>query len=470
MKRIISLILAVIMMLAVIPLVDLSVANESGIGMTAYAASEKYKTTAALSMRKSANSNSAKLITVPKGVTVLSSGKVSGKYQYVSYTQSGKTYTGWVLKAYLTKVTEPVIQEYTTTAALYLRKSADAKASVILTVPKKTVVTSKDKVSGKYQYVTYTKGSKTYSGWVTKSYLSKVTTKYTTTAALSLRKSADTAAAAILTVPKGATVTSNGKYCGKFQYVSYVKSSKTYSGWVLKAYLQKVVSSASYNDLAKAAYKKTLINFQNGYGLPDKNGKYSGMRYDDLYNIYYRAYNDAYDLGFSYAIEDIDGDKKLELLVSYCDLISDECEVFRYSSTDKKVKYIDYCSPEPIYPNGFRVHFAGHNQGCSYIWPYSCVKNGKTYYVDSFQKNGNMQVPNTIMPDGELCETGMSIGASEYKEYAVFDKDGDGIVYLISSETQTVVCDEAYYVKWVNQATGGTEPMDIAYIHASYKF
>ena len=470
MKRIISLILAVIMMLAVIPLVDLSVANESGIGMTAYAASEKYKTTAALSMRKSANSNSAKLITVPKGATVLSSGKVSGKYQYVSYTQSGKTYTGWVLKAYLTKVTESVIQEYKTTAALYLRKSADAKASVILTVPKKTVVTSNDMVSGKYQYVTYTKGSKTYSGWVTKSYLSKVTTKYTTTAALTLRKSADTAAAAILTVPKGATVTSNGKYCGKYQYVSYVKSSKTYSGWVLKAYLQKAVSSASYNELAKAAYKKTLINFQNGYGLPDKNGKYSGMRYDDLSNIYYMTYNYYDDYGFSYAIVDIDGDKKLELLVVYAVSYGDECEIFRYSSTDKKVKYIDFCSPETIYPNGFRVSFISHNQGGSYIWPYSCVKNGKTYFVEAYQKNGYEMRCDGIMPDGEIECFENPMAASEYKKYAAFDKDGDGVVYLISSDTQTVVCDEAYYVKWVNQATGGTEPMDIAYIHASYKF
>ena len=459
MKRIISLILAVIMMLAVIPLVDLSVANESGIGMTAYAASEKYKTTAALSMRKSANSNSAKLITVPKGATVLSGGKVSGKYQYISYTQSGKTYTGWVLKAYLTKVTESVIQEYTTTAALYLRKSADAKASVILTVPKKTVVTSNDKVSGKYQYVTYTKGSKTYSGWVTKSYLSKVTTKYTTTAALSLRKSADTAAAAILTVPKGATVTSNGKYCGKFQYVSYVKSSKTYSGWVLKAYLQKAVSSASYNELAKAAYKKMLINFRNGYGLPDENGKYDDYIYDYIYMT------ECY-----YAVKDIDGDKKLEMLVSYGVSYGDECEVFRYSSTDKKVKRIDFCSPEPIYPNGFRVNFISHNQGGSYIWPYSCVKNGKTYFVEAYHKKGNLQAPGTIMPDGELYYTGDYLGASQYKKYADFDKDADGVVYIISSETQTVVCDESYYVKWVNQATGETKPMDIAYSPVMFNF
>ena len=525
MKRVISLILAFVMILAAVPLANLSAENENRMVMTAVAASEKYTTTAALNMRKGAGENYAKIVTVPKGATVISNGKVSGKYQYVSYTQSGKTYNGWVLKAYLKSATET--KKYQTTAALNMRKGAGENYAKIITVPKGATVTSNGKVSGKYQYVSYTKSGKTYNGWVLKAYLkaAAVTMKYKAIAALSMRKGASENYAKIATVPDGATVTSsgkvsgkyqyvsytksgktytgwvlkaylmyidavykttsalnmrkgagenyakiatvpngatvesNGKVSGKYQYVSYTKGAKTYNGWVLKAYLKKISSSSGYNDAAKAAYKKTLNNFRNGYGLPNYNGTYLS----DIYE--YIFLDDCY-----YAIVDIDSDNKLEMIIKYSTYATTECLVFSYSSEKGKVICIDICSPEVIYPNGFWPWFDSHNQGGSYIWPYDCIINGKEYYVEAYHKGGYIQQANTILPGGPLYSIGNEYGIEQYWEYSDYDFDGDGVVYLITSNSGTIACDKAYYVKWVNQATGGTKPMKISYSKIKFKF
>ena len=525
MKRVISLILAFVMILAAVPLANLSAENDNRMVMTAVAASEKYTTTAALNMRKGAGENYAKIVTVPKGATVISNGKVSGKYQYVSYTQSGKTYNGWVLKAYLKSATET--KKYQTTAALNMRKGAGENYAKIITVPKGATVTSNGKVSGKYQYVSYTKSGKTYNGWVLKAYLkaAAVTMKYKAIAALSMRKGASENYAKIATVPDGATVTSsgkvsgkyqyvsytksgktytgwvlkaylmyidavykttsalnmrkgagenyakiatvpngatvesNGKVSGKYQYVSYTKGAKTYNGWVLKAYLKKISSSSGYNDAAKAAYKKTLNNFRNGYGLPNDYGTY-------LSDIYEYIYLDS----CYYAIVDIDSDNKLEMIIKYDISVTTECRVFSYSSEKGKVICIDICSPEQIYPNGFRLLFESHNQGGSYICPYSCVINGKAYGVEAYHEGGYIQQENTILPGGPLYSIGDWFGIEQYWEYSDYDFDGDGVVYLITSNSGTIVCDKAYYVKWVNQATGGTKPMKISYSKINFNF
>ena len=206
MKRVISLILAFVMIVAAVPLANLSAENDNRMVMTAVAASEKYTTTAALNMRKGAGENYAKIITVPKGATVTSNGKVSGKYQYVSYTKSGKTYNGWVLKAYLKAAA--VTMKYKAIAALSMRKGASENYAKIATVPDGATVTSSGKVSGKYQYVSYTKSGKTYTGWVLKAYLMYIDAVYKTTSALNMRKGAGENYAKIATVPNGATVES----------------------------------------------------------------------------------------------------------------------------------------------------------------------------------------------------------------------------------------------------------------------
>ena len=74
------------------------------------------------------------------------------------------------------------------------------------------------------------------------------------------------------------------------------------------------------------------------------------------------------------------------------------------------------------------------------------------------------------MPGGPLYSIGDWNGIELYWEYSDYDFDGDGVVYLIVSDSGAIACDKAYYVKWVNQATGGTKPMKISYSKIKFNF
>jgi len=211
-----------------------------------------YQTTDALNLRASATTSSKKLLTIPKGKSVVSSYK-TGNWYKVSYSSK----TGYVSGSYLKKKaavkastvgTSFTKTNYTTTDSLSLRKSDSAASTKLLTIPKGTTLSSSYK-KGSWYKVSY----KSKTGYVAGSYLKKKTTvktssvgttfaktNYITLDALNLRTSNSATSTKLLTIPKGKVVTSSYRKDNWYQ-VSY--GSK--KGYVSGSYLKKTTSSSA---------------------------------------------------------------------------------------------------------------------------------------------------------------------------------------------------------------------------------
>lgn len=151
----------------------------------------------------------------------------------------------------------------------------------------------------------------------------------------------------------------------------------------------------------------------------------------------------------SYAILDIDGDGKEELIINYSGASSMAgmvYYVYDYDRTTGEV-YIE-CAGYPgvdFFDNGYVKEEASHNHGRSCLddfWPYHLLKYNpeKDVYesiahVDAWQK--------------ELYPEGFPVDA---------DKDGDGIVYYTApaSYIPTEFMDKAEYDTWCEQYNKGT--------------
>ena len=236
-----------------------------------------YKTTAALNLRTTNSTKGKVLLTIPKNKAVTYVSK-SGSWYKVKY--NGKT--GWVSSKYIKTVkssktatsTSTTKTTYTTTGNLNLRATNSTKGKVLLTVPKGKAVTYISK-SGSWYKVKY--NGKT--GWVSSSYIKKVTsstntkkasttktttpakaaattkkTTYTTTANLNLRATNSSKGKVLLTIPKGKTVTYISK-SGSWYKVTY--NGKT--GWVSSNYVK-----ASTNVTSKTTSTETKSSTTTG--------------------------------------------------------------------------------------------------------------------------------------------------------------------------------------------------------------
>lgn len=207
-----------------------------------------YTTSSNLNMRSGASTKKSVITTIPKGKKVTYVSK-SGSWFKVKYGSK----TGWVSSSYLKNKTTVVTNQqtvasstakaikYKTTSNLNMRSGASTKNSIVTTIPKGKEVTYVSK-SGNWYKVKY--GSKT--GWVSSSYLKKVTTSsdnttvtsvninFKTTANLNMRASAANNGKLIVTIPKGKIIKATSKN-GNWYKVKY--GSKT--GWVSASYLKE---------------------------------------------------------------------------------------------------------------------------------------------------------------------------------------------------------------------------------------
>lgn len=253
---------------AMSPAFNSSHAILQNLGSTTVEASSSatYTTKANLNLRSGASTKHKALVTIPKGKEVTyivktgswSKVKYGSKIGYVSSSYIQKA-TGKITVAKKTvpkatvKISASVIN-YKTKTNLNLRSGASTKYKTLVTIPKNKEVTYVSK-SGSWYKVKY--GSKT--GYVSSSYLTKVTTKvttkapspkvsktatpvktYTVTANLNLRKGASTKYSTLLSIPKGKAVTYISK-SGSWSKVKY--GSKT--GYVSSKYLKAVVPKSA---------------------------------------------------------------------------------------------------------------------------------------------------------------------------------------------------------------------------------
>ncbi|MGN1402355.1 MAG: SH3 domain-containing protein [Bacillus sp. (in: firmicutes)] len=205
-------------------------------------AATKFKTTSNLNLRSKAATNGSVLLTIPKGKVVTATAK-SGSWYKVSY--GGKT--GWVSDSYLSEYyqyTSTSITHYRTKSAGALYTTPDTKKSAAYSMPVNNVFQSTQKVvnskgetwyrvaySGKNYYIKSTIVEK-----VTPATISK--TNYTAKEATHLYSFAGDKHSKLVSIPKGATVSSTYRigdwykvtYSGKTGYINIAKFTKSTSG------------------------------------------------------------------------------------------------------------------------------------------------------------------------------------------------------------------------------------------------
>lgn len=161
------------------------------------------KVTSYLNVRKSASTSSKSLLKIPKNtkVTVKGFTKKSGKYWYkVKVTYNKKTKTGYVLATYITVTTSSSTSTATSTATssststttakagyvnnkvttyLNVRKSASTTSTILLGIPKNTVVSVLG-TSGNWYKIKTTYSGKTVTGYASKPYITIGTVKTST--------------------------------------------------------------------------------------------------------------------------------------------------------------------------------------------------------------------------------------------------------------------------------------------------
>lgn len=190
---------------------------------------------------------------------------------------------------------------YQTTANLNMRTGAGTKYKVIMTIPKGKPVTVTERLGNWYKvsYEYTVKGRKyTRAGWVSGSYLkmssqpttgntAKPTaitkTTYQTTANVNLRTGAGTKYKAVVTIPKGGTVTATERLSGwyKVSYQYYSKGKRYIkTGWVSGSYLREYDQyksiSGTYFFTKKTAFLYSVAKQRgNAVQLAGGNGLYS---------------------------------------------------------------------------------------------------------------------------------------------------------------------------------------------------
>ena len=225
--------------------------------------STKFKTTANLNMRSKASTSSTRLLTIPKDKIITATAK-SGSWYKVSY--SGKA--GWVSGSYLkeyNQYTNTSTTYYQTNAASSLYSAANTKKAAVYSIPKNNIFTSTQKIvnsTGETWYRVSYKGKNYYikSGSVSKVTATKVTsTSYTAKEKTYLYSFAGATHGTLITIPKGAKITTNYKigdwykttYGGKTGYINMAKFSKT--GTSFKATQYKTTANLNLRKTASTS-------------------------------------------------------------------------------------------------------------------------------------------------------------------------------------------------------------------------
>ena len=191
-----------------------------------------YTTTAALNLRKKANSTSTIIQVIPNGAAVIDyDGEVVNGYRSIDYGGS----VGWVLNSYLVQgYQEPVIiGGAKTTSNVNLRKGPGSNFAVIKVVPKGTWVEITASVQNGFRKVLVDG----YVGWISDAFLGGDDEgAFITTAKVNLRSGAGTSYSIKQVLPSGATVVDyDDDIVNGFRHVEY----KGTTGWVSNAYLTK---------------------------------------------------------------------------------------------------------------------------------------------------------------------------------------------------------------------------------------
>ena len=136
----------------------------------------RLKTTANMHLREQAGTEYPSVTVVPSGTSLpfykFTLSTIDQKWYKVTYTQNGRSYTGYLSGSYVNIYTYGK-----TTKNVNMRSGAGLNYKIQRTIPKgtKVMVTASKKVSGtKWSKVTYSLNGKSYSGYIPAKYLQQV--------------------------------------------------------------------------------------------------------------------------------------------------------------------------------------------------------------------------------------------------------------------------------------------------------
>lgn len=193
-----------------------------------------------------------------------------------------------------------------------------------------------------------------------------------------------------------------------------------------------------YSAKAIAAYKKALNTFITDNLFPDgRSSEYS----PDF---------GAMEMN-EFQISDIDGDGQKELIIVFitAPMAGNVIEICKYKPETDSVDVIFSAFPTvSIYDNGVILADLSHNQGLAgdALWPYMLYMRSASGSYDYV-----CEVDAWDRSYGETNYQGESFPAEK-------DTDGDGVVYLIYGEDNTVL-DKAEYESWLNGYIAGAKPI-----------
>ena len=214
-----------------------------------------------------------------------------------------------------------------------------------------------------------------------------------------------------------------------------------------------------------------------------KSGEELNYNTKERYNAFYKVitdYNDnskwpdgetVYRLGTFYdedqdafAIFDVDGDKKDELIIRHSDATMADMLLVIYDYDNARDEIIEEYIGSPFstfYKNGFIRRDVSHNQGraFNFMWPHALEKydaEKDTYiefaYIDGWDKEFDALFPDYLQ-EGE-------------KFPIEVDKDGNGGVYKIFEASGDIgkYVDDVDYEAWMSKNVGALEELTIPYM------
>lgn len=209
---------------------------------------------------------------------------------------------------------------------------------------------------------------------------------------------------------------------------------------------EAAADQSEYNAKAEAAYKEAVEKLVNDKVFP--NGEETGFEEDGSFG--------AMDEN-KYAIADVDGDGKEELVISFvtAPVVGQAEQVYGYDEATGALK--QELSEFPMvtyYTNGIAEVGWSHNQGWAgeRLWPYSLFfynteKNEYElrYSIDAWDKT---------LSDKDA-------DGNPYPEDV--DKNGDGYVVILTEGDESKYISAEDYEAWRNETLGGAQKIEVEY-------
>ena len=213
----------------------------------------------------------------------------------------------------------------------------------------------------------------------------------------------------------------------------------------------KLLSEMAEGFQAKEAYRFVLENLYQTYTLPDG----TALGYDEITDLSWNKF----------AVFDIDRDGKEELIIlwttAYTAGMSGVVYGFDSGAGAVRAELLEY-PLQTFYDNGVVRVELSHNHGMA-----GEIKDFWPHIFYRYDKNTDQYVL-----AAEVDAWNKAYYEKDYNEKPFpddLDKDGDGILYRVTSGKEDKLMDLKEYQKWQDSITGGAKKVEIPFVEMTEK-